>query len=205
MLIFLLTFLTNIQSIDAQILFWIHRHLHSEIGNAVIPYLRIPILWLPLYLIIVGYFIKKWKTRFWIPLLFLGATVGFCDFVSVHAFKKQVERPRPCHTYENDTRLEMLIPCGGRYGFISTHAANHMAIAVFLFILFGRNNSKLKWLWILWAFSIGFAQVYVGVHYPLDVICGFVFGGLIGYISVNLFRKYFPGYFSDDLSLPSTA
>lgn len=140
MLIVLLTFISNLQSIDSEILFWIHRNLHSSIGNAIIPYLRIPIFWLPLYILILGIFIKKWKLKFWIPLLIIGFTVGLCDYTSVHLFKKQIERPRPCYMYENDPRLDLLIPCGGKYGFISTHAANHMAIAVF-FILFTWKKS----------------------------------------------------------------
>ncbi|MBK8354776.1 MAG: phosphatase PAP2 family protein [Saprospiraceae bacterium] len=56
----------------------------------------------------------------------------------------------------------------------------------------------MKWLWILWALSIGFAQVYVGVHYPLDVLCGFLYGGLIGYISIRLFIKFFPSFFTNE-------
>ena len=198
MLIVLLTFISNLQSIDSEILFWIHRNLHSSIGNAIIHYLRIPIFWLPLYILILGIFIKKWKLKFWIPLLIIGFTVGLCDYTSVHLFKKQIERPRPCYMYENDPRLDLLIPCGGKYGFISTHAANHMAIAVFLFSLLGRKAPRLKWLWILWALSIGFAQVYVGVHYPLDVLCGFLYGGLIGYISIRLFIKFFPSFFTNE-------
>ncbi len=198
MLIVLLSFISNLQSIDSEILFWIHRNLHSTIGNTIIPYLRIPIFWLPLYLFVVGLFIKKWKSKFWVPLLILAVTIGVCDFSSVYAFKKQVERPRPCHTYENDARLELLIPCGGKYGFISTHAANHMAIGVFLFYLLGRKTPRSKWLWILWAISIGFAQVYVGVHYPFDVLCGFIYGGLLGYVSITLFKKYLASFFTNE-------
>ena len=135
MVLFFILF-SDIISWDSEVLFWIHKHLHSSWGNMIIPYFRIPLFWLPLYLVLVGFLVYWWRKKFWIPLLFLVGTVGMTDYISVHAFKKQVERPRPCHTYSDDLRLEMLIPCGGKYGFVSTHATNHMGMAVFLIFLF---------------------------------------------------------------------
>lgn len=200
MLLILLGIFLNIDSLDAEVLFWIHEHLHSGWGNEIFPYFRIPLFWLPLYIILAGFFVYWWRKKFWIPLLFLAGTVGITDYVSVHAFKKQVERPRPCHTYEKDGRLELLIPCGGKFGFVSTHAANHMAMAAFLILLFRNTSPGRRWWWLFWAFLVGFSQVYVGVHYPFDVLCGFIFGGIMGFTTSYIMKKYFPYFF---ITLPS--
>lgn len=166
MLIVLLTFISNLQSIDSEILFWIHRNLHSSIGNAIIPYLRIPIFWLPLYLFIAGVFVKKWKLKFWIPLLILGITVGLCDYTSVHLFKKQIERPRPCYLYENNPETRSINSLWRQVRFYIYTCCKSYGHSSFFILFTWKKSTRLKWLWILWALSIGFAQVYVGVHYP---------------------------------------
>ena len=188
--------LTYIDSQDARILFWIHEHLHSEVGDAVIPYFRKAKFWIPLYVLLIGFFIKWWKYRAWIPVMFVGASIGLSDLISVHLFKNNVMRLRPCHTFEFDSRLDLLISCGGKFGFVSSHASNHMAMAVFLMFLFAKSSPRLRWAWFFWAFMIGFSQVYVGVHYPLDVFCGFILGGVIGFIMSGINSRYFPEFFS---------
>lgn len=192
----LTTIFTNIDSFDARLLFWIHEHLHSDTGNAILPYFRKAKFWIPLYAVLLAFFIKWWKWKAWIPTLFLAASIGLSDLISVHLFKNNILRLRPCHTYESDPRLDLLIPCGGQYGFVSSHASNHMAMAVFLMCLFAGTSPKLRWIWFFWAFMIGFSQVYVGVHYPLDVFCGFILGGVIGFIMSRINSRYFPEFFS---------
>ncbi|MCO6461479.1 MAG: phosphatase PAP2 family protein [Saprospiraceae bacterium] len=184
---------------DTEAILWIHRNLHSALGNVIIPWLRKPTFWIPLYLVIIYVFIRKWRRRAWIVICYLLACVGISDLVSVHLFKNIFMRLRPCHTLMDKPDFELLVNCGGQYGFVSSHAVNHMAMAVFLYILFKFNKMKLNFLWILWALVIGFAQIYVGVHYPLDVICGFVVGGLIGWMCTLILRSTFPEFFREKI------
>lgn len=191
----LLGIFRDLDQLDANVLFWIHRNLHTELGDTIIPYFRKAKFWIPLYIVLVALCIKWWRLRGFIPVAFIAASIAIADLLSVHLFKNNVLRLRPCHTYEMDTRLDLLISCGGQYGFVSSHASNHMAMAIFLMTLFVASSPKLRWLWFGWAVLIGFSQVYVGVHYPLDVICGFILGGSIGYLMARIMKKYFPEFY----------
>ena len=179
---------------DKEVILWIHRNLHSNIGDIIIPWLRKPTFWIPLYILIIYIFIKWWKARGLIVVAILGSCVGVSDIISVHLFKNIFQRLRPCHTLMDNPDFNLLVNCGGKYGFVSSHAVNHMAMAVFLFYLFKHRVGKYHQWWILWAIIIGFAQVYVGVHYPLDVLCGFVIGGVIGWGFAYCTQRFFPEF-----------
>ncbi|SRR5690554_5381744 len=132
--------------------------------------------WIPLYVALIVLMVWRWKKNSWVPILFSILTVACSDFTSSELIKKSVERPRPCHIME---QIDQRVKCGSGYSFTSSHATSHMALAVFWFQLFsfwGRN----RWWLIVWAVLIGFAQIFVGVHYPLDVLAGFIVGFLIG-------------------------
>ena len=104
--------------------------------------------------------------------------------MSSEVIKKSIERPRPCQTLEH---IEMRVHCGTGYSFTSSHATSHMALAVFwvqLFTAWGRR----RWWFIPWALLVGFAQIFVGVHYPLDVLSGFVLGATIGMLFYYLYK-----------------
>ena len=82
--------------------------------------------------------------------------------------------------------------CGSGYSFTSSHATNHFAIALFLVLLWGRKHPFLRYLFPLWAASIALAQVYVGVHYPLDIFVGSLLGvgiGVLGYFSYRFLER----------------
>ncbi len=179
---------------DQEALLWIHRHMHGTAPNAVIPYLRKPMFWLPLYIGLIFYFIRQWRVKAYIPILFLGAGVGVADLMSVHLFKNYFQRLRPCHSLSDVPGFDLLVNCGGQFGFVSSHAANHMSMAVFLLLLTRESWGRWSYLWIFWALMIGFAQVYVGVHYPLDVLAGFLLGGVIGLAFYRLMSNFFPDF-----------
>ena len=75
--------------------------------------------------------------------------------------------------------------------FTSSHAANHFGLAVFFYCSLSKQVGKWAWLFIVWATAICYAQVYVGVHYPLDVVCGGVIGIVFGYLSAKTFNTYY--------------
>ncbi len=147
--------------------------------------IRYPETWIPLYIALIAFMIYRWRRLAWLPILFSVLTVACSDYTSSELIKKSVERPRPCHTIE---RMELRVSCGTGYSFTSSHATSHMALAIFWFQLFGMWRAHRWWL-ILWAVLIGFAQIYVGVHYPVDVLGGFLVGGMIGLITYLLYQK----------------
>jgi len=103
------------------------------------------------------------------------------DFSSSQILKKQVQRLRPCNDPALAAQVQLRVPCGSGYSFTSSHAANHFAVALFLIGVFGDLNRWIRPSLLLWAGSIALSQVYVGVHYPGDVLCGGLLGSLIGW------------------------
>jgi undecaprenyl-diphosphatase len=102
------------------------------------------------------------------------------DQLSSALIKPLVGRYRPCHLYDN---LRLLVNCGGRYAFPSSHASNISAFAV-LFSYFYR-----KWMigFVVVAIIVGFSRIYVGVHYPLDVLSGYVVGSISAFLIIRLY------------------
>ena len=169
-----------IHQIDTQLLVWIHK-LHTGFGDALFPFLRQKINWLPLYVFLAVFMVLNFKKRGLWFILFFILTVGMADTISSKVVKYTVKRMRPCHIDEIRPQLEMLIPCGGPYSFTSSHATNHFAIAVFLIMTLGSRFPMIKWPLLVWASLIGLAQVYVGVHYPFDIVGGAILGSVIGW------------------------
>lgn len=131
------------------------------------------------------------KKRILVPLLFL--TIIITDQLNSSVLKNMITRPRPCHIVNGAYIIEnvrLLVSCGSGFSFPSSHAANSFAIAALLSIYY----QKLSWLFILLATIVGFSRIYVGVHFPSDVIGGAVVGvicSLILYYSWLLISKYF--------------
>jgi undecaprenyl-diphosphatase len=118
-------------------------------------------------------------------------TVGFSNFVSSDLIKGNVERLRPCNDPANFAWIRII---EGLYlpkssSFTSSHAANHFAIAFFIFHTLKTWLPKLRYLFLVWAGIIVYAQMYVGVHYPSDILCGALIGWFIGTLSSKIFQK----------------
>jgi undecaprenyl-diphosphatase len=135
--------------------------------------------------IVINYGTKGW----WWCLLFL-CTIAVADMVGARIFKVGFERLRPCQDpdFLMDVRL-LLKHCSGSFSFISNHAANHFGIATFISVTFYANFKKWIYLSYAWAFLVAYAQVYVGVHYPLDVLGGAALGTAAGVFTALIFKN----------------
>jgi undecaprenyl-diphosphatase len=181
--------MTEILQLDEQLFHLINHDWHVSWLDSIMPIWRDKKTWIPLYLFLAIFAVVRFKLKgvWWILALIL--TVGVADATSSHLIKKNVKRLRPCNDPDMKEEVELLAGCGKGYSFTSSHAANHFAMATFIALTLGLMYSWLRWPFWLWAGSIAYGQVYVGVHYPLDVLAGSLLGLLIGYFLALLYRK----------------
>jgi undecaprenyl-diphosphatase len=139
--------------------------------------------WIPLYIYILYLIYKRFSDQFLKILFALGLLIFLADFGSVHLFKEVFERARPCHFLDG---IRVVDGCGGPFGFISSHASNSFAIAFFMALLF-RNFWGFAVLFS-WAVIIGFSRIYLGVHYPFDILGGMFWGLFVSLLVYYIYR-----------------
>jgi len=146
--------------------------------------------WFPLYIGFLVLVKLRWNWRgLWIALPVIALMIACSDSGSVMLFKNTVARLRPCHEPAL-AGLVHLVPasCGGQYGFVSSHAANHFAIAALMIGMLQRRPSWAVSALVGWAALIAYSRVYLGVHYPADVVVGGLYGFTVGLLFFILFR-----------------
>lgn len=173
--------------IDQQLLLAINNGLKSSFLDIVCPFMRSKNNWYPLYAFLIFVSFKRWGKNGWWIVGVAILLVLVSDQLSANLIKNLVQRLRPCNTPALKGMVNTLVGCSApdNYSFVSAHATNHFAIGIFFGQLF---KSKFKWaIWVasVWAGSIAFSQVYVGLHFPLDVLCGGLLGGLLGWLAAK--------------------
>ncbi len=138
--------------------------------------------WIPFYAVLLFLVFYKYRWKGLIVIAGVILLVICSDQISAHVFKPIFQRPRPCH--EESIKDLVYLPnghCGGAYGFISSHACNVFAFAVFITSFFKPYYKNIAWIMFPWAAIIAYSRIYMGVHYPGDVIAGALTGLLIGW------------------------
>ena len=146
--------------------------------------------WIPLYIFVL-YKVYKGYPKILAPFIMASLfTFLITDYTSASIIKPWVARLRPCHDNSLNSTIYMLIDCGGRYGFPSSHAANHFGLATIWFTLIKYLFNK-RWYWVWpWATSICYAQIYVGKHFPLDTLAGALLGIMAGLLVSKIFKYW---------------
>lgn len=181
-------------TIDYSIFYWINSTLSNKLFDLVLPWYRERWIWAPLYLFLLIFvwtnFPKRRALLFYAGLIL---TVALSDFTSSTLIKKNVQRLRPCNDPRLENTIHLRISCGSGYSFTSSHASNHVALAVYVGLSLGAFAPWLFPALLVWAFAIAFSQVYVGVHYPFDVLAGSLLGAAFGWIIYSFFYKRLEG------------
>ena len=136
---------------------------------------------IPLYAILL-YLIYRhlgWKALL-LLIVIIAAMITFTDQVT-NMFKDGFQRPRPCRADGVENLMRYIAPRCGKYGFFSGHSSNSMAVAVFAGLLLRPYYKKLIFLLLFWSAVVAYSRIYVGVHYPIDIICGMLFGAITGF------------------------
>ncbi len=167
-----------IKQIDTSLFLFFNSH-HSPFWDNIMWLISSKYTWIPLYLFLVFIIIKKEKRKVWLVLLLIALTITLSDQISVF-IKNTVARYRPCHNLYLQHIVHLVKNhCGGQYGFVSSHSANSFALAAFFYFSYRRKI----WLWMfLWATIVAYSRIYLGVHYPADIIAGGLLGITIGYL-----------------------
>ena len=151
---------------------------HSPFFDEVMWILSLKAVWIPLYLAIIWMVFRRYGKRVWIPLILVPVLVLIDDRGS-SIIKNLIARPRPCH----EPALAGMVYtvkgyCGGMFGFVSGHAANSFGIATYTALLL--RQRWYSWSIFIWAVLVSYSRIYLGVHYPGDIIGGAILGLLAG-------------------------
>ena len=182
--------LDQLIQLDHQLFQVINQGLSNTFFDVLMPVLRNRYTWVPLYLFLAFVWVKQYGKTGWWMVLFLILCFGISDYTSSSIIKPAVARIRPCN--ELNAIVNARVDCGSGYSFPSSHAANHVALALFFIVLFYKTWKPVLPIALLWAGAIGFAQIYVGVHFPIDILAGSVLGAVVGYTLGILFLRFKP-------------
>lgn len=175
--------------LDHELFEWIQMHMRNSFLDPILLAARDKLFWIPLYIILISWVGFKFGRQAWKLFLLILITIIVTDQMNSTLLKKLVRRDRPCNEVYFKDQFVPVLPCSGGYSFPSSHATNHMGIAIMIILTCGRYLGPFKWLFLVWALLIGFSQIYVGVHFPIDIAVGFLEGALLAFTIYSMSQK----------------
>lgn len=163
---------------------------HNSFWDFIMFWARDKLIWIPVYVLLLFILWKNYRGKIWIAILFAALLIFLSDQISVHLFKDVFQRLRPCHEPDLAGMVHLVNgKCGGQYGFYSSHASNISAVAVFVLSLMRKKEKLTIILILLWAGLIIYSRIYLGVHYPGDVVAGALAGSLLGWMIARFLKN----------------
>ncbi len=178
----------TISTIDSDLFLFLNG-LHADWMDKVMIAITQMWVWVPLYLLLIYWVVKQYGKRCWWVFLAVVLVIFCTDQLASHVCKPLFHRLRPC--YNTDFQDLIYLPkgmAGGEYGFVSSHAANTFGLAAFLTPVLKRFNPWTAIVLFLWAIISSYSRIYIGYHYPGDILCGAILGVLIGLILWKVFQ-----------------
>jgi undecaprenyl-diphosphatase len=181
----------TLEQADQALFKLINGHWTNTFFDLLLPWMRTSEHWFAFYIALVSYVFYKWGWKAWKWLLSVAITIALTDQVSSFIFKPFIHRLRPCNDPAILNKVNLLIgTCPSSFSFTSSHAANHFSLAMFVFMSLQPLFKKYTYLFFVWAGIISYAQIYVGVHYPLDILGGTLIGLIMGYAGAIIYSKW---------------
>ena len=175
-------------NLDINVFLWLNSH-HTPFWDSVMWLVSGKIQWAPLYLLLLAYIIYRYKWQSISIIIAVIIAITLADQLAVKAFKEVFERLRPSHNPDIENLVHIVNNYrGGVYGFVSNHAANSFALAVFMSFLLKKRFFTIAILF--WAALVSYSRIYLGVHYPGDILGGALLGLLIGWLVYYLFNRF---------------
>lgn len=137
--------------------------------------------WLPLYLLLLLALFRQFRWQAVYSVVAVVLLVILSDQITSSLIKPLFGRFRPCHDPEIGHLVRIVTKCGGLYGFVSGHASNSFAVTTFFLLLFHKTHRYVWWL-LIWPIFVSYSRIYLGVHYPLDILGGALVGIILGYL-----------------------
>ncbi|MDE3234635.1 MAG: phosphatase PAP2 family protein [Bacteroidota bacterium] len=183
-------FIESIKAWDTWLFLKVNTQWTNTFMDSVFPWWRDGATWVPLYLFLLLFMLMNFGNKAWIWIAFTIITITLTDQVSSSLLKNLIARPRPCADEHLWMHVRMLLGhCSGEFSFPSSHATNHFGITTFWVITLKEILGKWRWLFWCWAITVSYGQIYVGVHYPVDVLSGALLGMLLGWVMASLYLK----------------
>jgi undecaprenyl-diphosphatase len=166
---------------------------HAPVLDKAMSFASDRYVWIPFYAILIIWLVSHYRHRAKAVLPLLIAAVALADSITSKLFKPLIGRPRPCHAPDLAPLLHLPDGCGGQFGFMSSHAANSVAMAVFLLLALPAGRFRgVKIGVFLWAALLCYSRIYLAAHYPADVLCGALVGAGLGWLASWAFSKADP-------------
>ncbi|HVX50302.1 MAG TPA: phosphatase PAP2 family protein [Chitinophagaceae bacterium] len=182
--------LETLKSWDAWLFLKINHDWTNGFLDSVFPWWRDAVTWAPLYLFLLVFILTNFGLKAWPWVVTLILTVVITDQGS-NIIKDIIARPRPCNDVVFGQYVRLLLNrCPSSYSFTSNHAANHFGAAFVLYFTLKPYIKKWGYLFFVWAATVAYGQMYVGVHYPLDILGGTIFGAIAGSLMAYIFNKF---------------
>jgi undecaprenyl-diphosphatase len=179
-------FLNMLHEWDVELFLFLNS-FHNPFLDQVMYYASERLTWVPLYAFLLYFFIKEYGKRAYLMVFMVIILILLADQISVY-LKNHFERPRPCHELLLKGWVHLVRDkCGGKFGFVSSHAANTFALAFYVVMLRGTMNHWLSIVMICYAVFVSFSRIYLSAHYPGDVLAGAFLGFLCSLFTWCLF------------------
>ena len=169
-----------IRNIDREITIFFNNLSHANLDGIMI-LISNKYVWIPLYVLLIYWLWKYDKKNFKINLILCVSTVIISDFITSSIMKPYFERLRPCNDSSLQGLINVVAGCGKKFSFASSHASTTFSLATIFYLI---SKKKIK-LMFLWSILIGYSRIYLGVHFFLDVIFGF----LVGYLTSDFIYR----------------